>query len=253
MRLFNSLRDAGLEIKRDLFKGADVKSSRVQQKTNLYLTGKERFGYDYAIDGQGFPLTAHEVVQLGIEMGFPHYSYENDMKVWLEEELMNRVSSYRNSLMMSADHLHPALATTIEGSWPAYTYRERLQGAVEFLAGTLIRHPDTRRAYWSIFRPEDTMRAQAPTRIPCSLGYHFVIRSVNNFPTLMMIYYQRSADFMNFWLSDIWLAFMFAVNVKNEVADKAPRDSSLVDLRMGPVMHFISSFHLFLEGEEEIY
>ncbi len=255
MRLFNNLYEAGLEIERDLFKGFDVAPSRVQNRTNMELHAKERFGYSYSVSADGFPPSAAELVEIGVKLKFHIYVVKSPQVMidWLQRELKARTTEDGLGLNYTADFDHPALQTTVEGRWPAYTYQERLEGSLHFLTKVLIQDPDTRRAYWPIFRPEDTIRAAAPTRIPCSLGYHFVIRNIGGSPKLLSIYYQRSADFLNFWLSDIWFAFQFGVALKESILDKAPSGSPLRSLEMGPIAHCISSFHLFLDTSEEIY
>ena len=98
----------------------------------------------------------------------------------------------------------------------------------------LKKNPDSRRVYWPIFRTKDSLRAGAPSRIPCSLGYQAMIRKVGGTDHLILTYLQRSADFDRFWLSDIWLARKFQLNL-----------AEALQIQGGALIHFIISFHSF--------
>ncbi len=45
MRVFNHLQEAQVEIRRDIYKGAPLASTRVQNKTHAILPGRERLMY----------------------------------------------------------------------------------------------------------------------------------------------------------------------------------------------------------------
>lgn len=258
MRNFADVREAGLEIRRDLFKGPKVASSRVQQFTELQgLEAHERFGYSYSISADGFPPSVDEVIDVGTRLAFPDYQTEagrDRMRTWLRLErsdrLIDKPLAGPNGL---TEELHPRLISTVEGKWPAYRYAERMKGAVEILAIQLLRAPDTRRAYWPVFWHEDVYRSHAPTRVPCSLGYQFLIRKVNEDLVLYLLYYQRSADFEHFWLSDVWLAQQFQSFLRIKIINLAGESSPLCSLQMGTFIHFIASFHLFDDELKEIY
>ena len=97
----------------------------------------------------------------------------------------------------------------IEGDWPGYTYQDRLYGAIDIMARAIDTDPDTRRAYWSLWRIEDSLRAHAPTRVPCSLSYQAFLRTINNVTQLEFLYTMRSSDYENFLPTDIFLANQF--------------------------------------------
>jgi thymidylate synthase len=106
----------------------------------------------------------------------------------------------------------------------------------------LRKNRDSRRVFWPIFRPEDAIRAGAPTRIPCSLGYQFVLRELAGDERLLLFYLSRSVDFDTFWLSDLWLAHKMQVHVAGELSTN-----------VGYLSHFIISFHSFAVNDQEIY
>jgi thymidylate synthase len=247
MRYFQTLPDAIGEIKRDVKKGGlATQSSRVQNKIGMNLQARERMCYLYAIAG-GFPSTPEELIDLAVLNDFEFYTKERRaLANWMARELDDRLLASQNlgpiSPLVLADALHPALKSTIEGSWPAYRYPERLNSMIDFLLDAHQNDPYTRRAYWPIYEKVDAIRMAAPTRIPCSLGYQTIIRNVNGEDLLLMIYYSRSVDLDRFWLTDIW----FARKIQETIADR-------LKIKPGVITHFIASFHSFEAEAQEIY
>lgn len=101
--------------------------------------------------------------------------------------------------------------------------------------GRLIRSPLTRQAYLPIWFPEDT-GAPDGERVPCTLGYHFLIRG----DQLHMTYHIRSCDFMRHWRDDVYMAVRLGQYVREAVAL-----SLATDLTMGELTMHIGSFHIF--------
>lgn len=251
MRIYTNLTEAVSEIRRDLSKGFEVSSSRVQQRTGLSLKAKERMCYSYAIEG-GIPHTPEDLVRFGIENEFKLF-VENDfdeMALWLRREIESRIfpvthlSRHLNDekFPVPVESIHPALQSTIEGNYPSYTYPERMYAALEVLENILIEDPDSRRAFWPIFEQKDALRAKYPTRVPCSLGYQALIRRIDRRDYLTLVYLERSCDFDTFWLSDIWFARQFQLHLAQDLA-----------VLPGQLVHFITSFHSFAVDGQEIY
>ena len=113
-------------------------------------------------------------------------------------------------------------------------------GDLEDVVQQLKKGPLTRQAYLPIWFPEDTGAVHGE-RVPCTLGYHFLIREGK----LTITYYIRSCDFIRHFSDDVYMAGRLAqwmVERLNE--DAAPRENyEVYEL----VMH-ISSFHIF-EGD----
>jgi len=65
----------------------------------------------------------------------------------------------------------------------------------------LIKDPYTRQAYLPIWFPEDTGSVNNQ-RVPCTLGYHFIMRDNK----LHITYYIRSCDYLRHFRDDIYLA-----------------------------------------------
>lgn len=238
MRYYQTIQEALSEIQRDLSKAPQLLSTRVQQRVDQNLQGRETLGYSYAIEEGGIPTLPQDIIKVGIDFGFKAFR-DPKMLDWLFNEINIRI---RGSINELNELNHPALSTTVEGSWSAYTYGERLNGAMSSMVEALSTSPDSRRAFWPIFRPEDALRAAAPTRIPCSLGYQALIRKTREGDRLVFYYLQRSADFDTFFLSDVYLAHRFQRQLANEL-----------HMLPGQFIHTIISLHSFAVEGQEIY
>lgn len=242
-RTFETLREAALEIRRDLAKGTKVDFTRVQQHVDQNLPGRERQGYEYAIMEGGMPNEPITLCSLGKDLGFkPYVENFTEMLGWLPIELADRLYPLQRQGGPPTELQNPLLKSTVEGNYPSYTYRERLMGATSALVEQLYATPDTRRAFWPIFQPQDSWRAISPTRVPCSIGYEVMLRNVDGAPRVQMFYLSRSCDFDRFWLSDIWFAYKFGCFVASELG-----------YQMGSVHHYIISLHSFDVDMHEIY
>lgn len=102
-------------------------------------------------------------------------------------------------------------------------------GDLSDLVNLLRERPGTRQAYLPVWFPEDT-GAVDNQRVPCTLGYHFLIRDGK----LKIVYYIRSCDFLRHFRDDTYMAARLAQWVGSLVGAPATR----------LVMH-ISSMHVF--------
>lgn len=95
----------------------------------------------------------------------------------------------------------------------------------------------TRQAYLPIFFPEDT-GSKLNQRVPCTLGYHLIIRD----GYLHITYYMRSCDFLRHFQDDLYLAVRLAQYVRDRLAKS---------LKMGYIRMDIVSLHIF-ENEKVV-
>jgi hypothetical protein len=102
-------------------------------------------------------------------------------------------------------------------------------GDLDDVIKLLKERPGTRQAYLPIWFPEDTGAVDGQ-RVPCTLGYHFLIRGNK----LKIVYYIRSCDFYRHFRDDVYMAARLAQHVAKEVGVYPDR----------LVMH-ISSLHIF--------
>lgn len=103
----------------------------------------------------------------------------------------------------------------------------------------LRREPLTRQAYLPVWFPEDT-GAVHRERVPCTLGYHFMIR--NNY--LDITYMIRSVDYVRHFHDDVYMAFRLAQWMR----DQLNQGASGPLLGVGYLHMHIMSLHAF-EGD----
>lgn len=103
------------------------------------------------------------------------------------------------------------------------------------LKSLLMMRPHTRQAYLPVWFPEDIRAADQGERVPCTLGYHFLMR--NN--KLKVVYYMRSCDWFRYFRDDVYLT----VRLQQTLA-------KMMGVEMGHMVMHISSLHIF-EAEIE--
>lgn len=118
----------------------------------------------------------------------------------------------------------------------------------------LIKDPLTRQAFLPIWFPEDTGAIQGQ-RVPCTLGYHFLLRNGR----MEIVYYIRSCDLLRHFTDDVYMAGRLLQWVVGIVQGAG------IDARASSLIMHISSLHVFrgdyprLEmmiarmGDEEVY
>lgn len=100
----------------------------------------------------------------------------------------------------------------------------------------LVKSPLTRQAYLPVWFPEDT-GAPDGERVPCTIGYHFLIREGR----LNVSYTIRACDFMRHFKDDVYMAIRLAQWVRDQV--EAELSEGKMD--MGELTMHIGSFHIF--------
>lgn len=104
-------------------------------------------------------------------------------------------------------------------------------GDFDDVVARLEKNPLTRQAYLPIWFPEDT-GAPDGERVPCSIGYHFMIREGQ----LHVSYTIRACDFMRHFRDDVYMAVRLAQVVSELVSH---------EVTMGEITMHIGSFHIF--------
>ena len=103
-------------------------------------------------------------------------------------------------------------------------------GDLDDVVAQLEKSPLTRQAYLPVWFPEDTGAVEGQ-RVPCTLGYHFLIRN----EMLHMTYLIRSCDFQRHFKDDVYMA----ARLQQWVAEK-------VVVGVGTLTMWIGSFHIFV-------
>ena len=109
----------------------------------------------------------------------------------------------------------------------------------------LVDNPMTRQAYLPVWFPEDT-GAPKGERVPCTLGYLFLVRNGK----LHLTYHIRSCDFMRHFRDDVYMGIRLAQHtVELMNYDRTARD--LEPFGVGELTMHIGSFHIF-EGDRQM-
>lgn len=111
-------------------------------------------------------------------------------------------------------------------------------GDLEDLLQQLGNSPLTRQAYLPIWFPEDTGAVHGK-RVPCTLGYHFMIRNGR----MNVNYYMRSCDFRRHFRDDVYMASRMVQWLVDNL-----RQGWNYDLVPGDLNMHVASFHCF-EGD----
>lgn len=127
-----------------------------------------------------------------------------------------------------------------ERFWPKYAGAYPMDtpnGGIRYFYGDLgdvvlqLRNsPYTRQAYLPVWFPEDTGSVQGQ-RVPCTLGYHFMVREHK----LHCTYLIRSCDFLRHFPDDVYMAARLIQWVAAE----------LEGVGVGALTMWIGSFHIF--------
>lgn len=116
---------------------------------------------------------------------------------------------------------------------------DTILGDLNDLVKLLEEQPLTRQAYLPVFFPEDTGCVNGG-RIPCSLGYHFIVRH----DRLHITYYLRSCDFVRHFRDDIYLTVLLQLWVLDQLRLRNPDYWNKI--RPGLFTMHIVSLHLFV-------
>lgn len=114
-------------------------------------------------------------------------------------------------------------------------------GDLNDLVSLLVREPTTRQAYLPIWFPEDT-GAHHGERVPCTLGYHFILRG----GLLHCTYHIRSCDFLRYFRDDVYMAMRLTQWMLGALTDEP--HPVWDEVSVGILQMNITSLHIF-EGD----
>jgi thymidylate synthase len=124
-------------------------------------------------------------------------------------------------------------------SYPERFWSKSLHHGIRFPIGDLSDlidllkdQPDTRQAYLPIYFPEDITAALIGERIPCTLGFHFIVRDGQ----LDLFYPMRSCDVIRHMHNDLYLANRLALYVKEQAN---------LNVKLGNIHFAATSLHCF--------
>ena len=105
-------------------------------------------------------------------------------------------------------------------------------GDLSDLIEILIKDPLSRQAYLPVWFPEDLTAAREGKRVPCTLGYHFMVDRENKLRTL---YPMRSCDLVRFYRDDVYMAGRLAQHV-----------ADCIGVEPGEMTLMIANLHAFV-------
>jgi hypothetical protein len=121
-------------------------------------------------------------------------------------------------------------------------------GDLADVVSLLAKEPHTRQAYLPVWFPEDT-GATSGQRVPCSLGYHFMLRNGE----LHCLYTIRSCDYLRHFRDDVYLTARLVQWVASRVRSYSTMVSTesaatWESVKPGELTMMIHSLHIF-EGD----
>jgi hypothetical protein len=128
------------------------------------------------------------------------------------------------------------------GSSSRYGIRFRY-GDLNDLLAVLARSPQTRQAYLPVWFPEDIAAAGMQERVPCSLGYHLLLREGK----LHMTYLIRSCDFKRHLADDVYMSIRLAQWLLEKLKHS---DDQWKEVTLGDFTFHCMSLHIF-EGDRK--
>jgi hypothetical protein len=119
-------------------------------------------------------------------------------------------------------------------------------GDLQDVVDQLYASPYTRQAYLPVFFPEDTGAAFGQ-RVPCTLGYQFLIREGAAGKRLHIFYHMRSCDFMRHLADDIYMTIRLAqwMRERLQATDLVNDASTFSGLSLGRLYFTAGSLHIF--------
>jgi thymidylate synthase len=117
-------------------------------------------------------------------------------------------------------------------------------GDLDDLVEVLLADPLTRQAYLPVWFPEDLGAARMSKRVPCTLGYHFLLRRGK----LHLVYPMRSCDYLRHFRDDVYLTIRLLLWVLEQC--KLADPNTWGSVAPGTFTMHITSLHVFLSDRE---
>ena len=112
-------------------------------------------------------------------------------------------------------------------------------GDLDDLVEVLLDDPLTRQAYLPIWFPEDLGACRQHKRVPCTLGYHFILREGR----LHCVYFMRSCDYIRHFRDDLYLTIRLLLWVLDQCSLADP--AKWADVLPGDFTVHLTSLHMF--------
>ncbi len=231
MRIYKNFIEAQNEIGRDLAElGMRVQPETMQQ---FYVADRPEFETK-ELANYAYTVTKPDYLELeGVHEDWVHREWRdrlagdlNPGTAWKKREEV-----WRPLLEVDKPEGHIARFT--------YTYSQRMGGQhIQSILEELKRHPHSRQLYLSVWDRISDPKNRGYKRVPCSLGYWFVMRNDEIHITYMM----RSCDLFTHFPNDVAMATILQAHVAKESG-----------YGIGSFTHFIGSLHAYRKDMEGIF
>jgi len=241
MRMYDNCTIALNEITRDVFsRGTESYDQTVQSKLVSKDThgAKELLAYNYTILQPKLTEAEQMLTYAAAIFNKPHLKVEY-AKAWLKEILQGNLNPGKAHMNYWPEYWSEYSEIPKNGKL-AYTYSERLQHPIETVIEKLKESPYRRAAYAPVWNGYDINRV-GQRRVPCTIGYHFLVRKDMSKLQLNVICMQRSCSLAEFLPLDIYKA----IGLQQYV-------SKAINIPTGNFIHFISSLHCFYKDLKDI-
>jgi thymidylate synthase len=231
--------DVGIWVKPDQWQSRDV-SSKPEAMTRETL----HFSFQVPITGESLPALRKDI---GPNLPWADEHFEervggqplNPGVQWANWPWGNSADSFRDNggkfSHTYMERIWPKRAGEV-GEGDRFGIRYRYGDLLDVVAH-LAAHPLSRQAYLPIWFPEDTGVVHGE-RVPCTLGYHFIMRD----GFLHTTYYIRSCDIVRHFQDDIYLAVRLKLWLLNQLRERSPVWKKVMP---GFLLMHIGSLHAF--------
>lgn len=233
MRIFQSFREALSEIKRDVVElGHKVPINRWQ-------------GKDVSVDER---FQVHEYRNYIYTVMEPLLEHLHPTQPWADAEYDERICGMLVN-PGNAWKLRPSVwrELLLENGKFHYTYSERIGHKLSDIVQRAVKDPNSRQLFLSIWDRTQDASHRVDERVPCSLGYHFIIRD----DKLHITYFMRSCDFVTHFENDVWMA----IKLQHKFVDayNSYMRSNQPRLISGEFTHFITSLHIYAKDAHGVF
>lgn len=274
------------EIPKQIVRGDGFHRMFVQMRDELLDADPVDVGEWQSIKGE---MVMHELLNVVFSMPLPETAEELANQTgarvpWAEDHFLERVGGKplnpspseawwpfaKKGETTNADHKSEGEAfshTYPERMWPKYANQVEPKlgdlirtfphhgirfevGDLQDVIKQLNKTPLTRQAYLPIWFPEDTGAVHGK-RVPCTLGYHFLIRDGK----LNITYFMRSTDLLRHFQDDVYMAGRLAQWMVKQLRDyHLAIDGPFTDpgLEVGDLIFHTANMHIFAQDVDLI-
>jgi len=232
MRIYEGFGEAVSDTKRDLGEmGTRVQSASVQ---DIMVAGNPELEAQYLM---------RELMWYGYTVTKPADTIHelNPVQPWADAEIAERLSEQPLNPGEAWKHREEYWQQFIHDGEFAYAYPERMAGQITRIIEEIKVRPTSRQLWIPIWDRQidgERIGTAGGNRVPCSLGYHFMMR----LGKLNMIYVMRSCDFATHFQNDAWLATKLLCHVAEQTG-----------FEVGAFSHFMFSLHVFQKDVADVF